>query len=166
MWPDNMFRNQLGNKTMGKRGWWGGWVALKVGAAQLRWVTDFSEASCLEGEHGDFSSRGHLRCQWEYSTLACYTNTCLHKYRRSSGWYICTGADNIVIKCPWNKRTVDPGAVVCVICHEMHRHIFCFITLNYICTSFYCRWVLNRPVAAEEFLEDCRTDICKINKPE
>ena len=37
-------------------------MALKVGAAQLRWVTDFSEASWLEGEHGDFSRRGHLRC--------------------------------------------------------------------------------------------------------
>lgn len=38
----------------------GEWVALKVGAAQLRWVR-FSGASWLEGEHGDCSSRGHPR---------------------------------------------------------------------------------------------------------
>lgn len=36
------------------------WVALKAGAAQLRWVR-FSDASWLEGEHGDCSSRGHPR---------------------------------------------------------------------------------------------------------
>lgn len=36
------------------------WVALKAGVAQLRRVR-FSDASWLEGEHGDCSSRGHPR---------------------------------------------------------------------------------------------------------
>lgn len=47
------------NKTMVRRGWQEWLGSSKGWCSSAQMGTSFSEASWLEGEHGDFSSRGH-----------------------------------------------------------------------------------------------------------
>lgn len=140
-----------------------GWLALKVGTTQLRWVR-FSDASWLEWEPRDCSSRGHPRpvsgaIPPQFVTLTLDFATVTEGVTDMSAPVQIMQSWSVLGICrPWCN-------LLWITWHEMYGYVFCFMTQTYIHTwlCFYCRWVLSRSVSAEKFLEDCPTDICKIN---
>lgn len=163
MWPGDVFHNQLGSRTMDKRGWQG-WV----GGSEGWWSSaQKGKTSWLEGDHGDCGSRGHPRpvsvgIPPQFVTLMLDFTTITAGVTEMSAPVQIIHHEVSLVRVylrPWCN-------LLWITWHEMHGHVFCFRTQNYILgfVSVVDVWVLSRSVTAEEFLEDCHTGICKINQ--
>lgn len=125
-----------------------------------------------KGEHGDCSSRGRPRSvsgtippqfvtlMLDFTTITGVTGMSAPVQTWSHDCIMQSWSVLVQVCCrPWCN-------LLWITWHEMQGHVFCFITQTcihaFLC--FYCRWVLSRSASAEEFLEDCLTDICKINQ--
>lgn len=118
LWSDDCSAILWVNKMVGRKGGQnrvagaGGWLQrlVQLSSDRYQFFRSFMVGRRTWRLQHQRSSR---MCQWEDSVPACYTNACLHCHHSSSDWCMCTSAHNRVIKCPWNKCTIDPGAIFC-----------------------------------------------------